>query len=226
MSFPSEDVCSLRIRIIDGINEKHINIHNVYSLSPESYSSDSPLTSVEMVKRLLSENAAEEHIILGDFNLHHPVWSGPARPTQHRAANQLLDVVRQAQLQLTLSPGTVTWEARKSTSTIDLVFMTDVLQHTLLHCRSRPEMNLASNHVLISIKLTLERMKATFKRKRAWKHLDSDRLTKALHLPSENVELNTTEDIETLAKGIQEAISKAIESTVPWAVPSPESKLY
>ena len=43
--------------------------------------------------------------MLGDFNLPHPLWSGPSRPTQHQAADQLLDVVRAASMQLTLPSG-------------------------------------------------------------------------------------------------------------------------
>jgi len=49
-----------------------------------------------------------EHIILGDFNLHHPMWNGPYTVTQHDAADQLLDYVELANLQLLLPPGSIT----------------------------------------------------------------------------------------------------------------------
>ena len=78
-----------------------------------------------------------EHIVIGDFNLHHPYWSGPSRPTQHAAADQLLDIVAAADLDLTLPAGTVTWEARRSSSTIDLVFMSASLVPMVEHCKAR-----------------------------------------------------------------------------------------
>lgn len=78
----------------------------MYNPSPASYSStDSPSTFPEMQQAL---QANVEHILLSDFNLHHPYWSGPSRPTQYAAADQLLDIIDAAEMELILPPGTIT----------------------------------------------------------------------------------------------------------------------
>ena len=78
-------------------------------------------------------NAEEEHILLGDFNLHYPYWSSPSRPTQHAAADQLLELLEEKNFSLTLPRGTITWKAKSSYSTIDLVFITDGLVEHFEH---------------------------------------------------------------------------------------------
>ena len=177
------DVCTIRLRIYASNEPRYINIHNVYCQLPVVHSSRQLLESVKAVRRKIHERDKEEYVLLGDFNLHHPLWSGPSRPTQHQAADQLLDVVRAASMQLTLPSGSITWEARRSTSMIDLVFMTDSLRHSLLHCYTRQEMNQSSNHIPVSTKLTLEVELSVKRRKRAWKRADEENLAKSLRLP-------------------------------------------
>ena len=54
------------------------------------------------------QEPADNHIVLGDFNLHHPLWNGLARPTQHAAADILIDIARKASLELATECGTIT----------------------------------------------------------------------------------------------------------------------
>ena len=49
-----------------------------------------------------------EHIVLGDFNLHHPLWSGARNPTEHLAAEGFLQLLRSYDLSLALPQGSVT----------------------------------------------------------------------------------------------------------------------
>jgi len=44
----------------------------------------------------------KKHIITEDLNLHHPSWGGPLYPMQHKLADNLLDIVREADLNLML----------------------------------------------------------------------------------------------------------------------------
>ena len=113
--------------------------HNVYNPSPASYSSTDSPTTLPAARSMLTADA--HHILLGDFNMHHPFWNGPSRPTQHAAAGQLLEIIDHHNLSLTLPKGTVTWEARNTSSTIDLVFMLEYLVERLENCMSRPELN-------------------------------------------------------------------------------------
>jgi hypothetical protein len=50
----------------------------------------------------------EEHIVLGDFNLHHPHWGGIDYREANREADELLSLVEANHLQLLLPPGTRT----------------------------------------------------------------------------------------------------------------------
>lgn len=47
-------------------------------------------------------------IILGDFNLHHPLWAGPQSPAAHGAAEDLLSAIS-GDYELLTPLGTVTY---------------------------------------------------------------------------------------------------------------------
>lgn len=68
---------------------------------------------------------------------------------QHVAADQLLDIVDNAGFLLILPKSTITWEARNTYSTINLVFISKYLAKRLDHCKSRPELNQFSDHISI-----------------------------------------------------------------------------
>lgn len=108
-----------------GEQPRKMHIHNIYNPSSASYSfTDSPSTILIAAQQISCD---ENHILLGDFNLHHPYWSGPSRLKPHAVANQLLNLIECAEMSLTLPNDTITWEAQNSYSTIDLVFMSDSL---------------------------------------------------------------------------------------------------
>jgi hypothetical protein len=73
-----------------------IHIHNLYSQPLGNYRNTTYETPISRLLELLQD--PREHIILGDFNLHHPMWNGPHTVTQHDAADQLLDYVELANL--------------------------------------------------------------------------------------------------------------------------------
>jgi hypothetical protein len=140
--FASKNVCFFRIRTA---NDRWINVHNVYSVSFSSYASISTLFVIETIKRQLNDE--KKHIILRNFNLHHFLWSDSARSTQHDAIDQLLDVVHQIQLRLTLSSSTITWKTRNLCNIINLIFMFEELQKKLIHCMIRSKLNQSSDHI-------------------------------------------------------------------------------
>jgi hypothetical protein len=77
------DYCRVRIDTQQG----PITIHNVYSEIPESYATiewNTPIWSM-----LQAAQAPGQHLIVGDFNLHYPLWGGP-RVTQTHAAADIL----------------------------------------------------------------------------------------------------------------------------------------
>ena len=100
-----------------------MNIHNIYNPSPTSQSSQEQGTLALLRKVLESTVESRNHIILGDLNLHHPLWGGNERPIQHKAADLLIKLAQDADLELVTTRGEPTWRARGTQSTIDLTFL-------------------------------------------------------------------------------------------------------
>jgi hypothetical protein len=126
VQFPSPDLAVLCLR-----TEAHcIWIYNVYSEPPGSYQVTNYNTPILLLPALLEREG--EHIVLGDFNLHHPTWCGVRNPTQHAASDTLLNNIYPYGLSLVSPKAQPTWEARGLSSTIDLTFLTPCLQERVL----------------------------------------------------------------------------------------------
>ena len=68
-----------------------IYIYNLY-IAPSTHSIKDIPPILSNLRRLLRENRGG-HIILGDFNLHHPLWNSPTYEKHHYIADDLLDIV-------------------------------------------------------------------------------------------------------------------------------------
>jgi hypothetical protein len=211
MNFSFDDVCTLRLRIVD---DRVINIHNVYNSSFIFYISRVVLIVIETIKSKL--NNEKEHVLLKNFNLHHSMWRKIFKSIQHDAANQLIDVVLQTRIQLTLSINTIIWKTRHSSSTIDLVFMIDWLVNNVINCETRFDFDQSSNHISILITLTLEIDSMSFKQKKAWKRINVDKLRKSLLLFVVSSRLINIEQMNVFANLIQSSIQRVIDATVSW----------
>jgi Endonuclease-reverse transcriptase len=88
-----------------------IYVHNVYNPPPASHTEERDLGTLTALKEVTAVQG--EQIILGDFNLHYSLWSGPSYPQQHRLASSLLDIMRVAGVLLALPQGTVTRECKR-----------------------------------------------------------------------------------------------------------------
>ena len=76
-----------------------------------------------------------EHILLGDFNLHHPSWGGGRVRHTDEAARELIDITAQQGLCLATSQGATTWRGGRSQgTTIDLTFLTPGIYNHLVRC--------------------------------------------------------------------------------------------
>ena len=73
----TRDICSIVIDQTDNQQiQKRIVIHNIYNLPKTSSNRQSVLPQV---RKALEHHQANEQVLLGDFNLHHPLWGGPNR---------------------------------------------------------------------------------------------------------------------------------------------------
>jgi hypothetical protein len=171
MSYVFDDVCTIRIKMT---NDKWINVHNVYNVSFNFYTTRNALTIIKIVKNCFNND--EKHVLLKEFNLHHSLWSDTTKSIQHNATNQFLNVVQQTQFRFISFSNIVIWETRHFKNTIDLIFMTKKLQKKFIHCMTRSKMNENSNHISIFTKLMIIVKRNESRRHKAWKNMNIDKL--------------------------------------------------
>ena len=106
VKFPSANMCTLKITTHVNRAFELVHIHNVYNPFSTSYSFVDSLSIFSVIRSQL--DVETHHILLGDFNLHHPFWNNSLRSTHHLAADQLLEIVDDKNLLLTLSKSTIT----------------------------------------------------------------------------------------------------------------------
>jgi hypothetical protein len=73
-----------------------------------------------------------QHLIVGDFNLHHPLWGGPSVTQMHAVAGTLIDGIIEHQLQMLLPLGTITRKKNNEQSTLDLTLTTEMLANRVV----------------------------------------------------------------------------------------------
>ena len=145
IDYSGPDVCSLRLQLPDIV----LWIHNFYNQPPGSYTTTNYPSSLTLLPGLLVREG--EHLVLGDFNLHHPLWSSPRNPAAHLAADIVVETLLARDMELATPKGTITWEARGSTSTIDLAFTSQRLQQRLVECTVNSALDHGSDHFPISL---------------------------------------------------------------------------
>ena len=70
--------------------KEDIYIYNLY-IEPLSHSTKDLPPILATLRELLKNKGG--HIILGDFNLHHPLWNSPTYEKHHYIADDLIDIV-------------------------------------------------------------------------------------------------------------------------------------
>lgn len=198
-----------------GTRATSISIHNVYNPSPISISStDSPTTLYRLRKAL---DAPGEHLILGDFNLHHPYWGGTRCLDRHAMADELIGISVVEGLSLLLPEGTITREQNTQRTTIDLVWATERLAEHLRRCGVRPDLHQGSDHLPIATELDLEVTDNREKKPRkSWKQLNQEKLQEKLRIYMPYTRsMRNTDEIDTFAETLISAIQRAAEEATP-----------
>lgn len=213
--FLGPDLAILNLRL----KGTSIWIYNTYSQPPGGYGVTEYPTPIPRLAPLLEREG--EHILLGDFNLHHPMWSGVRNPTIHIAAEPLAQLVALHNLSLALPRGEITWEARGFSSTIDLVFLSPGLQERLISCSVRRDLDFGSDHYPISTELELESTRIEQIPRRCWKRTDLSIVQAgAMHLSPPPNDLSEPQDIDDYAEYLIRFCQVLIDQAVPWSKPS------
>ncbi|OAQ57920.1 reverse transcriptase [Pochonia chlamydosporia 170] len=216
---PRGDIISLSIR--NPCSGRSINISNVYnevgtntlSTLAETLDKVEPLTNT---------------VVLGDFNLHHPLWSTTHRRLgQGPSAQQLITIIEDLHLELLTAPGAPTHRWKDGISTIDLTFATEDLTPLVTHCKIDRGLDCDSDHLPIAITVEWEWRAATPMKRRLWSRTNTMILRQAVQerLPQQCVgmELTSEGEIDTHVSSIVRALNAGIDSSTPWSNPSPRS---
>lgn len=94
-------------------------------------------------------------MLLGDFNLHHPLWGGLNREVTDLESEDLIDIIGDFALYSTLPPGTVTYKEGRSQTTIDLCLVTTGLIDKVTKSEVDRDLDHDSDHLPISTTLDL-----------------------------------------------------------------------
>jgi hypothetical protein len=197
VEFPTPDLAVLNLNT----SEYCMWIYSVYSEPPGSYTVTKYDTPITLLPDLLNRDG--EHIILGDLNLHHPMWCGVRNPTAHLAAEPLAQLAASYRLLLATPKGAATWEARGSTSTIDLAFLSSGLQDRLITCTVQPDLDFGSDHYPVATELELASVRVEPVPRRCWKRMNRDIVEAGTkHLDPGPINLSAPRDIDVYANYI------------------------
>lgn len=218
VSFVSKDIISLEITH-PVLNHKLLVV-NVYNEVGTS-------TLTDLRQTLAALSADRQVIVLGDFNLHHPLWS-----TAHHQINQgiaasqpLLTIIEDFQLQLLTVPGTKTHRWKDGDSTIDLTFATEELASRTIYCRVDPCRDCDSDHLPVATAIEWDWQSTIPPRKRMWTKTNQSLLRQTVQERligrPDGVELRSQHCIDEHVRSIIDAIQFGVDASTPWSDPCP-----
>lgn len=147
-----------------------IHVHNIYNPGP--ITGESTLGAL----RAAIQSLRGEHVVVGDFNLHHPLWTRPGYGHVHAEADELIELTADLGLQLLLPRGTTTYEKHTidglQETTIDLAWGTHTLGERLTQCGDQRQWLHAADHVPILTEFDLSLAQAPEIRRRQWSATD------------------------------------------------------
>lgn len=162
---------------------------------------------------------------LGDFNRHHHLWGGVGVEVEEDA-ERLIMFIEEAHLKQVLP--------LESKSTLDLVFLSPLLQESLLECRESTSSDTHSDHEPIRTVISLSTMEAKPQQIRNWnktdtrllhQRLDTElRKSLALYPGISGSWDNTNQGLDSQIDAIISAIQNAIHASTPWVKISPRSR--
>ena len=106
---PSGDLTSLKLKLKRDSNdptegERIVWIHNVYN-PPRTYEALTAPSTLPLLREQLAKEG--EHIVVGDFNLHHRDWNPTGKLTQHAASAELVNMANERGLWMATPKGSI-----------------------------------------------------------------------------------------------------------------------
>lgn len=212
---------ALTLRAEENRPARRVLMHNLYHPRPPSTHPPEAVPTFQQIRQAIQNEPQADHIVLGDFNLHHPRWGGSTCVSIDQEAETLIDVMNELQLTCILPPGTITRRRGRQETTIDLAWVSAGLRDTVVLCAVDPAFDQDSDHLPIVIELMLRTESTPPKKGRNWNKANYNALHQYLvnHQPLTRALVNP-QDIDTYADELTIVIQEAISHAVPWAKPS------
>ncbi|RFN48513.1 hypothetical protein FIE12Z_7259 [Fusarium flagelliforme] len=188
-----------------------LSIHNVYNRNRA--------VDVEKLADYIATFKGD-NILLGDFNLHHPLWSGEGKGNVTKDSKIFADRVQRLGLKLRTKRGEITWsnstDTEKRSSTIDLTFASPKLCPLIESCKALSVPGFNSDHRPIQTVIR-KYVEQDVRTKKCFDRADPEKFNKCLrkHLPPLDSPLATKHDVDRFFVAIIKAIQIAIEECIP-----------
>ena len=217
------DYCRITLQLPIG----PLTIHNIYSPTPLTlYTTEweSPIDSMlEIV-----HSSAREHLIVGDFNLHHLKWGGDLVEQAHAGAARVVEALETGSLKLLSVPGEPTREKHGNRpSTLDLTLATLPTASRTVSC-SIDRDTVGSDHLPIITKIQLSApisRKPTLKQN--FKKLNNELVAlgaERIRAELEEYDLTTTTKIDHYCHQLVQRMQSLIAESVPYKQLAPQAK--
>lgn len=220
VSHPTKDI--ITIEVTNPTLRNKLCVFNVYN----EVGTDTLATLGEAIGRL---DPLDEILILGDFNLHHPLWSTTYRRSRSgmSAVQPLLTIIQDYHLQILTEPGTMTHRWKEGESTIDLTITSEEVASCMIYCKVEPSLDCDSDHLPIDLTIDWNWQPTTPSKKRLWTKTDTAILQQIVkeRLPKvpDTTELRGKDGINEYVRSIINALKAGIDASTPWSNPSPRS---
>ncbi|KAM5349199.1 hypothetical protein ACJ41O_009022 [Fusarium nematophilum] len=185
-------------------------IHNVYN----------HLDRIDVDQLLAVAGSPGDNLLVGDFNFHHPNWSGGGKAKETPAGNQFAAGVKAVGLELLTKPGTITYsnslDTSKRSSTLDLTFASGRIRPLMEHCKPLEAAGFMSDHRIIETVMRLDAPREIKIRPR-WSRVNRTRFIQTLEprLPPKDHPLDTHDQMDDYCGMIGRALGETIKDCVP-----------
>ena len=193
-------------------------VHNLYF--PCS-SSSNYRASAEQALGLLPDalSAPGRHLLVGDSNLSHPLWSSPSSHPSV-VARVFADCLLNANLELARPPGEITWQSRGLSSSIDVAFISTSAYPLLLSSDVRRDLDFGSDHFPTATQLLVDAPRQQREPQRAWRAMDLEELRRRAPLLPTPQNLGTPQAIDDYLCSLFDFLETTANHVTPIKPPS------
>ena len=207
-----------------------VHIHNIYLPGKFGAPDDDHAQrardcsdGIAKLRYTISQTATGQHLVVGDFNLHHPLWSTNQRASvQDTDTDDLISAMGDSGIDLLTERGVTTFEGpvfgRTVRSTLDLTWASTPLANRLVGCAPQQQWWHGADHVPILTTVDVTAPKTEVRERRDWRATDWELWIKALERNCNwepDDELISAEMVDTAVSQVMDAVEAALAETVP-----------